>query len=83
MAESRQILERIDENAAAVGEVAQGLREQARVRVLDESASSLLVEGAPEDLERAAAGLAGWRLVPLWRIQVPDTRPRVLRPPDE
>lgn len=82
-ASPRLVLERVDENAAAVREVAERLREQGQARVLDEGATSLLVEGELEELKRMVAGLPGWEIVPLQRIPVPDTRPRVLRRPDD
>jgi hypothetical protein len=83
LAASRQILERIDQNAATVEDVARTLREQGEVRVLDQGVSNLLVEGKPDELEKIGAGLPGWQAVPLRRIPVPDTRPRVLRPPED
>lgn len=83
MGASRQILERLDEDAEPVGAVARALREHRGVRVLDESETNLLVEGDAEELGRLAARLQGWQAVPLCRIPVPDTRPRVLRPPED
>src|SRR4051812_13434315 len=70
LAASRQILERIDQNAATVEDVARTLREQGEVRVLDQGVSNLLVEGKPDELEKIAAGLPGWQAVPLRRIPV-------------
>jgi hypothetical protein len=51
--------------------------------VLDDSSSRmLLVEAEPEPLRDLVQGLPDWVMGPDVAYQVPDTRKKVLRPPD-
>ncbi|RWB93099.1 MULTISPECIES: hypothetical protein [unclassified Mesorhizobium] len=45
--------------------------------VVDEKASSLLVEGDEETIRSATQGLTGWKAIPMKRYSVPDTRKKI------
>ncbi|EUB99405.1 hypothetical protein PMI07_005686 [Rhizobium sp. CF080] len=45
--------------------------------VVDEKASSLLVEGDEETIRSATQGLTGWKTIPMKRYSVPDTRKKI------
>ena len=50
--------------------------------VLNSSSRMLLVEAEPEPLRDVVRGLPDWVMGPDVAYEVPDTRKRVLRPPD-
>ncbi|MGM4914498.1 hypothetical protein [Rhizobium sp. 768_B6_N1_8] len=50
---------------------------RAGATVVDEQASSLLVEGEEETLRNATAALKGWKTIPMKRYSVPDTREKI------
>ncbi len=51
--------------------------------VLDDSSSRmLLVESEPEPLRHLVDALPGWVMGPDMPYEVPDTRKKILRPPD-
>jgi hypothetical protein len=76
---SRYIFRRQDISGPASAEVARDLSELAGVRVLDESAQSLFVQGDERLADTLAGRFAGWTITPERRIPVPDTRPRIAR----
>jgi hypothetical protein len=55
----------------------------AGLNVLDTKPSSLLIEGDAKIVEKVSRGIEGWTAFPFAKISVPDTRPRILRPPSK
>lgn len=45
--------------------------------VIDEKASSLLVEGDEEALRSAIEAVPGWKSIPMKRYSIPDTRKKI------
>lgn len=76
---SRFIFRRQDPSGPASAEVARELSGVAGVRVLDESAQSLFVQGDDRLADAMSGRFAGWTITPERRIPVPDTRPRIAR----
>jgi hypothetical protein len=79
----RKILRRTDDSAPGAEETAQRLNAEDGVTVLDEKPSSLLVEGDEGAITQALRKIRGWTAYNFSKIEVPDTRPRVLRRPRE
>ena len=80
----RMILRRTSADAPTSAEMARRVHDTPDITVLQEtSPSSLLVEGTPQTLSRAMAGVAGWTSLPVTTYQEPDARPKVLKPPSE
>lgn len=77
----RKILRRMDDSAPDAGEAAERLNAEEGITVLDENPSSLLVEGDEEAITNALRKIGGWSAFNFGRIDVPDTRPRVVRRP--
>ena len=50
--------------------------------VLEESSRMLLVESEPEPLHDLVDALPGWVMGPDMSYEVPETRKKILRPPD-
>jgi hypothetical protein len=79
----RAIVRKTNPQALPTPDLIRHLDGYAGVRVLNKMPSSLLIEGETTyALERALQGVEGWTVFPSGRrIPVPDTRPRVLKPP--
>ena len=81
MANSRMILRRVDAQGATSTEVADRVKGTTDVKILQEQApSTLLVEGDPDQIEQVVGDVSGWKAMAMQRYQVPDSRPRVLKP---
>lgn len=76
---SRYVFRRQDFSGPGSAEVARDLSELTGVRVLDESAQSLFVQGDDRLADTVAGRFAGWTITPERRIPVPDTRPAIPR----
>ena len=64
-----------DEDVARVNELTDAV-------VVDSTSRMLVVEGEPEPLRHLVDGLRDWVMGPDTGYEVPDTRKKVLRPPD-
>ena len=79
--QQRTILRRINEDAPSSAEVANRVKESPAITLLQENApSTLLVEGSPDVIAKVVGGVSGWSASPMMKYQVPDPRPRVLKP---
>lgn len=80
----RMILRRMDVRADPSEAAASLVEADPDLTLIDRgSASSLLVEGAPEAINHLVGELSGWSAFPMKTYPQPTTRPKVLRPPDE
>lgn len=70
------ILRKEDAAAPSSSETAEKIG-RAGATVVDEKASSLLVEGDEETIRSATRGLTGWKAIPMKRYSVPDTRKKI------
>ena len=79
---SRMILRRIDAQAPTSSEIADRVkRTTTDVTILQEQApSTLLVEGSPDQIEQVVGDVSGWKAMAMRSYNVPDPRPRVLKP---
>jgi hypothetical protein len=78
------IFQRMGKRGVSAREAARRLDADQHIAVLDEKPSTLLVEGDADAINTAARDLDGWKTFALNRIQIPDTRQRVLiRPADD
>ena len=81
MTNSRMILRRVDAQALTSTQVADRVRGTTEVKILQEQApSTLLVEGRPDQIAQIVGDVSGWKAMAMRRYQVPDPRPRVLKP---
>ncbi len=79
--QQRMILRRTDAHAASSGELADRVKASAHMTLLQENApSTLLVEGNPDQIKTLVGDVFGWSALPMTTYQVPDARPRVLKP---
>ncbi len=78
------ILRRMGADAPSSAEAAVRVKGSPDVEVLQQTdPSTLLVEGHPDSIARVVGGLSGWRALPINKYQIPDTKPRVLKPSTE
>ena len=70
------ILRRDGEAGLSAHEMAEKVGRAGAV-VIDEKASSLLVEGDEETLRFATDAMDGWKATPMKRYTVPDTRKKI------
>ena len=66
-------------DAAMQTVVPDGLRQDARVRVIGEMSRMLLIESSEDVAGEWAAKLPGWKLSSEQRAKVPDPRPKLKR----
>jgi hypothetical protein len=57
------------------------IRASAGVKILEETDTMVLVEGAEADLRALVSGLQGWAIAPESMVPLPDPRLKVLRRP--
>ena len=82
MARTRFVLRYVGNGPKPEADVAR-VQELGDAVVLDDSSSRmLLVEADPEPLRDLVDGLPDWVMGPDVAYEVPDTRKKVLRPPD-
>lgn len=81
MAKARFVLRYRGEGAGPAADVARvaGLPSAA---VVDSSPKMLLVESDPDELEALVDALPDWVMAPEQHLSIPDTRKRVVRPPE-
>ena len=81
MARSRFVLRYLGEGPKPDADVAR-VHELTDAVVVDDSPRMLLVESEPQPLHELMDGLPDWVMGPDMGYEVPDTRKKVLRPPD-
>ncbi len=81
MSRSRFVLRYSGEGPKPDADVAR-LQEVAGAIIVDSSARMLVVEAKPEPLRDVVDALPDWVMGPDMSYDVPDTRKKVLRPPD-
>ena len=81
MAKPRFVLRYRGDGSRPAGDVAR-VEELAGVVVVDSSSRMLLVESDPEPLRQLVDALPDWVMAPERTYEVPDTRKKVLGPPD-
>ena len=81
MGRTRFVLRYRGEGSKPDADVAK-LQELAGVVIVDSSARMLVVEAKAQPLRDVVDALPGWVMGPDVSYEVPDTRKKVLRPPD-
>ncbi len=81
MPRSRFVLRYSGEGPKPAADVAR-LQELAGAVIVESSARMLVVEAKPEPLRDVVDALPDWVMGPDMSYDVPDTRKKVLRPPD-
>ncbi len=81
MSRSRFVLRYSGEGPKPDADVAR-LQEVAGAIIVDSSARMLVVEAKPDPLRDVVDALPDWVMGPDMAYDVPDTRKKVLRPPD-
>jgi hypothetical protein len=82
-AKLRAIVRKTNPQAMPAPDLVRRLGGYVGLRVLDEKPNSLLIEGETPVVEEALQAVEGWTMFPFARIPVPNTRPRVLKPPSK